>query len=67
MARTTLVTTGTIGRQLKTHIPREIARQLGLPHGGGVAYLRSAAGDLVLRRVENVQQPARVRSRKSQK
>ncbi len=49
-----LVTTGTVGRALKMHVPKCIAARLRIPNGGGVGFLINDHGDIVMRRLPDV-------------
>ncbi len=49
-----LLTTGTVGRALKMHVPKSVASRLRIPRGGGIGFLLNDDGDVVLRRLPDV-------------
>lgn len=50
----TLLTTGTVGRALKMHFPKSVAARLGIPAGGGIAFLLQRDGEVVVRALDAV-------------
>lgn len=53
-----LVTTATVGRALKMHVPKEVAQRLAIPGGGGIAFLELGDGDIVVRALPGVRPAA---------